>query len=243
MARIFKYWKPTGVISSLNPLDPLNILNYGNLTEKNLQLLLSFSSSLPPLQTIGRLDKESSGLLLLTNSLEIRHQLTQTYNNHLISHSQDPQNQQQNQIYGSKYPKIYHIKTRNYVSNLLLKKLREGVSIQTMGRRKINPIKSNRKTLPCQIERSYNELFQKNEIKLQIEKKDRTNDLYFILREGRNRQIRKMIGSVGHSVESLCRLSIGEVTLEGLKGVGDLLPLTEREIELLEINNNEFIND
>jgi 23S rRNA pseudouridine2605 synthase len=40
--------------------------------------------------------------------------------------------------------------------------------------------------------------------------------LELILVEGRNRQIRRMCETLGYSVESLCRISFGNITLEGL---------------------------
>ena len=52
------------------------------------------------------------------------------------------------------------------------------------------------------------------------------------LREGRNRQIRKMCQKVGLTVKRLCRVSIGNVKLEGLP-VGKWRYLTDREIAYL----------
>lgn len=259
MARIFKYWKPIGVTSSFNLKESNNILKSG---QSNENILKYFNKSIPSFLSIGRLDKESNGLLLLTNSYQIVIQITKTYNS--INQNKNFNKNEKEKFYGSKYEKIYHVKTLNYVSDILLEKLREGVSITTMGRRKIGSIKSQRKTLPCRIERTYDKLVSMNDdnnlnniVNVEEEKKlteqqskqsqlppqqskqQKTNDLYFALKEGRNRQIRKMIGSVGHSVQSLCRVSIGKVTLEGLKGPGDILPLTKLERESLEI----FISD
>lgn len=246
MIQIFKYWKPTGIISSLNHLESNNILQIGQITSINQQQIFS-SSSFSSLLTIGRLDKDSSGLLLLTNSSLLVKELTRTYslnknNNIPVTQENKEKNKEDKEDYGSKYEKVYHVKTRNYISNELLQKLRDGVSIKTIGRRKNNPIKSNRKTLPCKIERTYEELYSNNENNKNkvISKNKRTNDLYFILREGRNRQIRKMVGSVGHGVDYLCRLSFGGITLDGLNGPGDILPLTDEEKESLGINFHDL---
>lgn len=56
--------------------------------------------------------------------------------------------------------------------------------------------------------------------------------LKMTLREGRNRQIRKMCGQVGLTVKRLCRVSVGSVKLEGLP-VGKWRYLTQKEIDSL----------
>jgi pseudouridine synthase len=227
--RIFKYWKPIGAVSSFNPLEPYNIFNSGKLKTENLRILQEISSSSSSsLTTVGRLDKDSSGLLLLCDDTEIVLRLTRTYNSNISREGLTEE--EKNEFYGSKYEKIYHITTENYVSDELLYRLRIGVHIITKGRR-VGAEKSNRKTLPCKIERVLENVTMQNQIK----PKKKTTDLYIALREGRNRQIRKMIGSVGHSVQTLCRLSFGKVTLDGLKEPGDMLPLSEEEKKSLDI--------
>lgn len=56
--------------------------------------------------------------------------------------------------------------------------------------------------------------------------------LKMTLREGRNRQIRKMCGQVGLTVKRLCRVSVGSVKLEGLP-VGKWRYLTQKEVDSL----------
>jgi pseudouridine synthase len=212
-----KYWKPVGAVSSLSPLEPFSILKYGKLSDENLKL---FADSVTPLMPVGRLDKDSSGLLLLTDDPNLVISLTKTYNSSISREGMSEE--QKNETYGSKYEKMYHVTTEHFVSDHLLSRLRCGVSITTRGRR-VGAEKSKKKTLPCKIERFLDSPPHSRE------SKSRPLDLYFTLREGRNRQIRKMIGSVGHSVVTLCRLSFGEITLSGLTSPGDLLPLTEEE--------------
>ena len=55
------------------------------------------------------------------------------------------------------------------------------------------------------------------------------SELKISIKEGKNRQIRKMIESVGHEVLSLKRLQIGQIKLEKLP-VGNWRFLTDREI-------------
>ncbi|MGL5965545.1 MAG: pseudouridine synthase [Fusobacteriaceae bacterium] len=52
------------------------------------------------------------------------------------------------------------------------------------------------------------------------------------IREGRNRQVRRMIESVGHKVVALTREKIGKITIEGLH-LGDYRELTKKEIDYL----------
>lgn len=52
------------------------------------------------------------------------------------------------------------------------------------------------------------------------------------IREGRNRQVRRMIEAVGHKVTALTREKIGKITIEGLP-LGDYRELTKKEIEYL----------
>jgi len=52
--------------------------------------------------------------------------------------------------------------------------------------------------------------------------------------EGRNRQLRRMMASLGYDVKSLIRTRIGTVSLEGLKE-GSVRPLTDREVLSLKL--------
>ncbi len=56
--------------------------------------------------------------------------------------------------------------------------------------------------------------------------------LSIILKEGRNRQVRKMIEAVGSKVLKLKRLSVGKITLDGIK-YGTYRRLTKQEIAYL----------
>ena len=56
--------------------------------------------------------------------------------------------------------------------------------------------------------------------------------LYFILREGRNRQIRKMCDQVGVQVARLTRVSIGAIQLGGLRS-GTWVKLSKEQVDYL----------
>ena len=56
--------------------------------------------------------------------------------------------------------------------------------------------------------------------------------LEITLREGRNRQVRRMLAKVGHKVRELTRVKMGPVTLHNL-APGQIRPLTHREVREL----------
>ena len=56
--------------------------------------------------------------------------------------------------------------------------------------------------------------------------------LELTLREGRNRQVRRMLAKLGHKVRDLTRVRMGPLTLEGLN-VGHVRALTPREVKEL----------
>jgi pseudouridine synthase len=60
-----------------------------------------------------------------------------------------------------------------------------------------------------------------------------SNRLEFTLVEGRNRQIRKMVESIGLKVLSLHRTAFANVTLRGVSE-GNWAELNEREMEIIE---------
>lgn len=56
--------------------------------------------------------------------------------------------------------------------------------------------------------------------------------LEITIREGRNRQVRRMLARLGHKVRDLTRVRMGPLTLHGL-AVGQFRPLTPRELREL----------
>jgi len=102
--------------------------------------------------------------------------------------------------------KTYVVKTRGVPTEADLEKLRNGVLIDGVT------------TSPAKVE---------------LLLKDNTNDVARIkvqIHEGRNRQVRKMVESIGLSTIALSRESIGNLTLEGLEK-GQWRYLTKDEIK------------
>lgn len=133
--------------------------------------------------TVGRLDLDSEGLIVLTNDGQFALRLTHPR-------------------YG--VPKVYALLVRGQVEAKALQKARGGVWL------------SEGPTAGMQI-------------KVERVGKDRTY-MKVMLREGKNREIRRVFARLEHPVISLKRVRIGELTLHGL-GEGKWRFLTAGEVK------------
>lgn len=130
----------------------------------------------PRLYPVGRLDKDSEGLILCTNDGDFTAQLT-----HPRSHIE-------------KEYTTHVIIPKNFTENNLkgkLGRLAKGVRID------------GRKTLPCTVE--FLRFLRPQMVEIRI-----------VLKEGRNRQIRRMLGSIDCEVFKLIRTRIGNLSLASL---------------------------
>ncbi len=140
---------------------------------------------------VGRLDVDTSGLLLLTNDGELANRLT-----HPRYH----------------LPKIYEATVKGALDADAVKKLERGLVLADRDRAR------GSKTNPA---------------RLILIKRDRERTRVLIeLREGRNRQIRRMMARVGHPVRKLRRVQFGPIKLKGLR-VGEWREPTRREMSAL----------
>jgi 23S rRNA pseudouridine2605 synthase len=162
-----EYWilhKPVGVITTMD--DP-----WGRPTAR----------AMVPTRTrvfpVGRLDADSSGLLLFTNDGELAFRLTHPCFEH---------------------EKTYHVRVTGHPDAEDLRRLRRGIQID------------GRPTVPAEVE--------------VIDSTDAATWLRMVLREGRKRQIRRMLTAVRHPVECLVRVRIGPLDL------GDLAPGQARRL-------------
>ncbi len=147
------------------------------------------------LYPVGRLDVESSGLLLLTNDGEFANRLTHPrYGVH----------------------KTYEVTVAGSLDEEAVKKLEKGVFISD--RRTTKGKKHGRKT-------------SRSRLKLLKTGRDRTR-LLMELREGRNRQVRRMMLYVGHKVKKLRRVKMGPLRLTHLRP-GQWRELTVRELSMI----------
>jgi pseudouridine synthase len=131
---------------------------------------------------VGRLDRDTSGLLLMTNDTELAEHVTNP-----MSH----------------VPKTYHVTASARLSDDDLQALREGVTL------------SDGRTRPARVRRLHDT--------------SRRTSLEIPLTEGRNRQVRRMVGAVGARVLALSRVKIGSIALGSLP-VGQWRTLTRTEV-------------
>jgi len=171
------FYKPKGVITSHG--DP-----------SGRKTVYDFLSSLGEegkwVAPVGRLDKDTSGLLLLTNDTEFAGFVT------------SPQ---------SRVPKTYLVKASGLVSDEIIAGLNAGVEMKRGDFAK-----------PSSVRR--------------VEDRGKYTWLEVVLTEGKNREVRRMIETVGFKVLKLVRTRIGPLTLAGLE-VGKWRALTAAELNAL----------
>lgn len=138
---------------------------------------------------VGRLDRNSEGLLLFTNDGEFANEIT-----HPSRH----------------VSKTYRVTIDGKVGEEQLMRLAAGVVLD-----------DGKKTLPCSVE-------------VLSEETGRTV-LRIVIKQGLNRQIRRMCTAVGLQVGRLRRVAIGGVRLGMLKP-GDWRDLTKEELRILRAN-------
>ncbi|MCW3491467.1 pseudouridine synthase [Dethiobacter alkaliphilus] len=166
-------YKPVGYVTTLKD-------EFGRPTVK--ELVADIKTRVYP---VGRLDLDTSGLLLLTNDGELANQLTHP-------------------SFGVE--KEYLAKVHDAPKKEALEILAKGVRLD------------DGMTAPA---------------KVQLVKSGRlTSVVSLIIKEGRNRQVRRMLEAVGHPVVSLKRVRFGSLTLSGLQE-GRWRRLEPREIEQL----------
>lgn len=150
---------------------------------------------------VGRLDKETSGLLLLTNDTQ--------WGNRIAA----PE---------SKVPKIYQVKLNRPITEVDLNRLRQGVLLEEGW------------TAPAEAARlrAADRLLDRPASQGAARKAAEGDWIVLTLREGRNRQVRRMCEAVGYRVEVLVRVQIGSLSLGALPP-GGVRPLTLEEVRRL----------
>jgi 23S rRNA pseudouridine2605 synthase len=133
------------------------------------------------LYPVGRLDADSTGLILLTNDGELANRLTHPR-------------------YG--VAKTYRVTLARTPERREIDRLRAGVRLE------------DGPTAPAEVERHGG------------------RELEITIREGRKRQVRRMVDSVGNRVESLTRIRFGPLALGDLRP-GEARRLSDEEVERL----------
>jgi 23S rRNA pseudouridine2605 synthase len=161
--------KPKGVVSTAS--DP-----------QGRSTVVELVPSRERLYPVGRLDADTTGLILLTNDGELAHRLTHP---------------------SFEVPRTYRARVRNApVKEPALRLLREGVELE------------DGLSAPARVRRLGNDHVE------------------LTIHEGRKRQVRRMLETVGHPVKSLERVAFGPLRLGPLEP-GDHRRLTTAELERL----------
>ena len=178
--------KPYGVLSQFTPDHPGQRTLSGFGLPKNIYPL-------------GRLDRDSEGLLLLSDEPGLNTKLL------------DPKNA---------HPRTYWAQVEGEVTVDALQKLRDGVLIE------------GRKSLPAEAENVHPNLPPRDP-PIRFRKNIPTSWIELTLREGRNRQVRKMTAAVGFPTLRLIRVRIGRFCLPPDLNPGQWRELTETERSLI----------
>ncbi len=160
----FAYHKPIGIDCKLDQNNPASLLHH---LPKNVRVF-----------PVGRLDKDSRGLLVLTNDGDFCNQLI-----HPDFHQE----------------KEYLVKVHKPLATEFAIKMAGGLNI------------NGQITFPCQVN-----LISDYEFNI-------------ILKQGLNRQIRKMSQQLGYKVQDLKRIRIGQLTLAELPE-GQFIQITKQNI-------------
>jgi len=169
-AKIILFYKPYGVVSQFTPIE-----GHSSLAEFHLP---------KGVYPAGRLDSDSEGLLLLTNSGDIQHHLT------------DPK---------FEHPKTYWAQVENIPNSESLEKLAKGLLLK------------DGMTKPCVVSILLNEpSLPPRDPPIRFRKNIPTAWIELTLKEGKNRQVRRMAAAIGHPALRLVRARIGAYDLKGL---------------------------
>lgn len=149
---------------------------------------------------IGRLDFDSEGLLLITNDNQL---------NHLLAHPK------------FEHTKQYYLQVEGKATPEAIKKLQNGVEISIKGTRYLT-------------KKAYAEIINEPVLPERIppiryRKSITTSWLKIAIREGKNRQLRRMVASVGLPALRVVRYSIGNLHI-GLLGSLGIKEFSSEEI-------------
>ncbi len=172
MSQLILFNKPFGVLSQFT--------DRGTQTTRPT---LSAYIDLPDVYPAGRLDRDSEGLLLLTDDGKLQSRIA------------DPK---------YKMPKTYLVQVEGNVEEGSLDQLRQGVHLK------------DGLTRPADVERIDAPDLWPRDPPVRYRKTVPDCWLQLTIREGRNRQVRRMTAAVGHPTLRLVRWRIGEWGLDDL---------------------------
>ena len=136
---------------------------------------------------IGRLDRDSEGLLLLSNDSNLIHELLEPRNGH---------------------PRTYHVQVEGSVTKEHIESLIEPMELRIK--------KRQHRTKPCRAKVILDSNADDRVPPIRERKSIPTEWIQMRLTEGKNRQVRKMTAHVGLPTLRLIRTQIGDLSLDSL---------------------------
>lgn len=173
MARLILFNKPYDVLSQFTDRGSAG----------SPRATLSDHLAIPGVYPAGRLDRDSEGLLLLTDDGRLQARIA------------DPR---------FKLPKTYLVQVEGDPDDAALEALRRGVQL------------NDGMTLPAEVERIDPPALWPRDPPVRFRKSVPDSWLRLTIREGRNRQVRRMTAAAGFPTLRLVRWAIGDWTLDGL---------------------------
>jgi 23S rRNA pseudouridine2605 synthase len=185
--RLFLYYKPVGLICTNND------------EKKRRTIFNDLPKGLPRLISVGRLDVNSEGLLLLTNDGELSREL---------------------ELPSSNLKRTYRVRVFGAIDEAKLKSLSKGAYIRGVKYGKIDvKLEGGKKTKPRNANPDKTEVKKKKE---KVIKSSANTWLVVTLTEGKNREIRNVMESLDLKVNRLIRISYGKYKLGDMKP-GDVI--------------------
>ena len=175
--RHFKLFKPYGYLSQF-----LTNANH----ERNKKFLGELYDFPKGIMAIGRLDKDSEGLLLLTTDGQFSYDIT-----------------------SSKTDKEYYVQVDGDITREAILELERGVSISHESKTYLT------KACQVFVLNQAPD-FPERAKKIRDERHGKTSWISITINEGKFRQVRKMTAQVGFPTLRLVRVRVGAITLEGL---------------------------
>lgn len=173
MSQLILFNKPCGVLSQFT--------DRGTQTSRPT---LSHHIDVPGVYPAGRLDRDSEGLLLLTDDGKLQARIA------------DPKH---------KMAKTYLVQVEGDAAETSLDQLRQGVRLK------------DGMTRSAEVERIAEPALWPRDPPVRFRKTVPDCWLQISIREGRNRQVRRMTAAIGHPTLRLVRWRVGDWTVEGLQ--------------------------
>lgn len=197
MSQYFVIYKPFGIHSQFSGEDSLK--EVGDFP--------------PEVYPVGRLDKDSEGLLLITDDKALNHYLL------------DPK-------FGHR--RMYWVQVEGVPTDAALQQLEEGVDINLKG--EIYRTKRAKASMHHEIP-----LLPERQPPIRVRLNVPDTWLRLELIEGKNRQVRRMTAAVGFPTLRLVRWSMEDLSIDGYE-VGEVRSYEQEEIyALLKINKNALL--